>query len=414
MHKQTFWLCRCWRDFRLSFVLFFSDSVNTSRYCPLFNAHLQVCVDRQTLSAASDTVDFMLAQNLAVDHTTLQTLLQKLGKQNLWLRAREVFKREVFFFFWACFWTQHRKRCFTRLVFSRFPECGVLRGRVGSPGCHDADRPVSVGRGRAGSRLWDVHHCQRHSYSTYDRGNHLQPQHHSKKVSCVGACEISGWITQPCFICDTAASLFLSSSRTQSCEREYLSAGSRVLSAACITQPKLIIHFKAVNPSQEQMFTVDVSSARSWLRHNLSWANEMWAHWASPRHSSLHFSPRRCIRSRSPLWETKNEWNQENGCLLVPLLFVLLAVSSFCIVWEILSKRWAKASGLPRVCWSCSAPHSKGSISRNRLMLVSPIRWRASTNSGSGLRYTYNHEHLEKFVSTRNVNNVSVYIDMSL
>lgn len=74
--------------------LFSPDSMDISRYSPLFNSHLQVCVDRQILPVASDTVDFMLSKNLAVDHTVLQILLQKLGKQNLWLRAREVFKRK--------------------------------------------------------------------------------------------------------------------------------------------------------------------------------------------------------------------------------------------------------------------------------------------------------------------------------
>lgn len=78
--------------------------VDVSRYIPLFNAHLQVCVDRQTLPVASDTVDFMLSKNLAVDQSMLQTLLHKLGKQNLWLRAREVFKRKYHF---LIYWLLH-------------------------------------------------------------------------------------------------------------------------------------------------------------------------------------------------------------------------------------------------------------------------------------------------------------------
>lgn len=64
----------------------------------MFNAHLQVCVDRQTLPVASDLVDFMLSKQLAVEQALLQALLQKLGRQNLWLRAREVFRRESSFF----------------------------------------------------------------------------------------------------------------------------------------------------------------------------------------------------------------------------------------------------------------------------------------------------------------------------
>lgn len=70
------------------------DFADVSNYCSVFNAHLQVCVDKQTLPVASDLVDFMLAKQLAVEPALLQTLLQKLGRQNLWLRAREVFRRE--------------------------------------------------------------------------------------------------------------------------------------------------------------------------------------------------------------------------------------------------------------------------------------------------------------------------------
>ncbi|XP_069032622.1 protein TOPAZ1 [Embiotoca jacksoni] len=68
-----------------------NDLIDIARYSPLFASHLQVCMDRQILVVASETVDFMLSKNLAVDHTVLQMLLLKLGKQNLWLRAREVF-----------------------------------------------------------------------------------------------------------------------------------------------------------------------------------------------------------------------------------------------------------------------------------------------------------------------------------
>lgn len=53
-------------------------------------------MDRQVLPVASDTVDFMLSKKMTVDGGTLQMLLHKLGKQSLWLKAREVFRRECF------------------------------------------------------------------------------------------------------------------------------------------------------------------------------------------------------------------------------------------------------------------------------------------------------------------------------
>lgn len=75
-------------------VFFPPDLIDVSRYGPVFNSHLQVCVDRTILPVASDTVDFMFSKKLPVYHTLLMTLLHKLGKQNLWRRARELFRRE--------------------------------------------------------------------------------------------------------------------------------------------------------------------------------------------------------------------------------------------------------------------------------------------------------------------------------
>ncbi|XP_034016309.1 protein TOPAZ1-like [Thalassophryne amazonica] len=72
-----------------------NDLVDISMYSAVFHGHLQVWVDRQILPVASDTVDFMLSKKLAVDYALLQTLVLKLGKQNHWLRAREVFKRNL-------------------------------------------------------------------------------------------------------------------------------------------------------------------------------------------------------------------------------------------------------------------------------------------------------------------------------
>lgn len=80
----------------LSDLSFSTELIDISRFCPLFSAHLQTCVDRQVLPVASDTVDFMLSKKMTVDGGMLQMLLHKLGKQSLWLKAREVFRRECF------------------------------------------------------------------------------------------------------------------------------------------------------------------------------------------------------------------------------------------------------------------------------------------------------------------------------
>uniref|UniRef100_A0A669EFQ8 Protein TOPAZ1 n=1 Tax=Oreochromis niloticus TaxID=8128 RepID=A0A669EFQ8_ORENI len=199
--------------------LFSPDSMDISRYSPLFNSHLQVCVDRQILPVASDTVDFMLSKNLAVDHTVLRILLQKLGKQNLWLRAREVFRRSL--------------------------SVGYYPGVSAPPGFMTLIVPC---------RLGEVELAL--TFEMFITVNATVIHHLSEPTT----------------------SLTITLKRTQSCESEYLSAGSRLLSAACIPQPKLIVHYTAVNSEQEQVFMLDVSSARRWLRHNHLWAHEVWTH----------------------------------------------------------------------------------------------------------------------------------------
>ncbi|XP_074543778.1 uncharacterized protein topaz1 isoform X2 [Halichoeres trimaculatus] len=197
-----------------------SNFVDPSMYTPLFHSHLRVCLDRQTLPVASDTVDFMLSKNLAVDHAMLHMLLHKLGKQNLWLRAREVFRHAL--------------------------NAGYYPGVSAPPGFMSLIIPPHLGEVELALTL--------EMFITVNATVLLQLQE------------------------NTTSFLSIILKRTQSCESEYLSAGSRLLSAACIPQPKLILHYTAVNSSQEQVFSMDISSARLWLRHNHLWANEVWAY----------------------------------------------------------------------------------------------------------------------------------------
>lgn len=84
-------------------------------------------------------------------------------------------------------------------MFTRLSECGLLPGCVSSPWFHDTDRPLSTGRGGAGSGPGDVHHSQRHSPPPPHRDERQLPQYHSEKVSCVS--ETTGWIVW--FLFDT-------------------------------------------------------------------------------------------------------------------------------------------------------------------------------------------------------------------
>nr|XP_033492084.1 protein TOPAZ1 [Epinephelus lanceolatus] len=196
------------------------DLVDVSRYVPLLNAHLQEFEDRQILNVASDTVDFMLSKKLAVEQKLLQMLLQKLGNHNIWLRAREIFKHSL--------------------------SEGYYPGVSAPPGFMALIVPWQLGEVELAL-----------TYEMFITVNATDIIHRS---------DIS------------TSTLSITLKRTQSCESEYLTASSRVLSAACITNPKLIVHYTAVDSAQDQVFTLDVSSARWWLRHNHLWANEVWAH----------------------------------------------------------------------------------------------------------------------------------------
>ncbi|XP_046875485.1 protein TOPAZ1 [Hypomesus transpacificus] len=194
-----------------------TDVGSMSQYESLFNSHLSVCVERQTLPVAADTLDFMLSKSLAVEPPLLHTLLHKLGKQNVWLRARSLFKCSL---------------------------CGgYYPGVSAAPGSLALTVPCSLG-------------------------------------------EIEMALAFEMFITLNAAAIFstpdppvclsISLTRTLDCESGYLSAGSRLLSAAIIPNPKLTVRYRAVNSSNEQMFLLDTPSARRWLQQNQSWASEVW------------------------------------------------------------------------------------------------------------------------------------------
>nr|XP_020441990.1 testis- and ovary-specific PAZ domain-containing protein 1 [Monopterus albus] len=195
-----------------------NNLIDVSRYSPLFNSHLQVCVDKQILLVASKTVEIMLSKHLSVDHALLQTLLQKMGKQNHWLHAREVFRYSL--------------------------NMGYYPGISAPSGSMALVVPC---------RLEEVELAL-----TFEM---------FITVNAMAILQLSE---------TTTSCLSITLKRTQSSESEYLSAGSRLLAAASIPQPKLTVHYTAANSLQDQTFTLDIPSARRWLRYNHSWASETW------------------------------------------------------------------------------------------------------------------------------------------
>ncbi|XP_071224416.1 uncharacterized protein topaz1 isoform X1 [Salvelinus alpinus] len=196
-----------------------ADLADISIYGCLFNSHLKSCVDRQTVTVASDTLGFMLSKSLAVDPPLLHTLLHKLGKQNIWLRARALFKQAL---------------CL-----------GYYPGVKSVPGSLALTVPCSLGE---------------------------------MEIALAFEMVLTLNTTTILNTTGTPQSIIITLKRTGDSESEYLAAGSRLLSAAIVPNPKLTVHYTAVNSCQEQLFTVDTHTARRWLRHNHTWANEVWTH----------------------------------------------------------------------------------------------------------------------------------------
>ncbi|XP_038156294.1 protein TOPAZ1 [Cyprinodon tularosa] len=196
------------------------DSIDISRYAPHFTSHLQMCLETERhtfLPVASDTVEFMLSKGLAVDPLLLQTTIEKLGRQNHWLRAREVFKHS--------------------LSVGYYPEVSA------GPGLMELTVPCSLG-----------------------------------EVELVLSLEMFVALNASVILLsDTVTpTLSITLKRTHNSEVDYISAGTRLLLASSLPQPKLDVHYTNVNVSQEQVFRLDVSSARRWLHRNHLWASELW------------------------------------------------------------------------------------------------------------------------------------------
>ncbi|KAL0962095.1 hypothetical protein UPYG_G00335590 [Umbra pygmaea] len=199
-----------------------TELADVSMYECLFNSHLKSCVDRRTLCLAADMLDYMFSKNLAVDPSLIHALLHKLGKQNNWLRARAVFKQAL--------------------------SLGYYAGVKAVPGSLALTVPSSLGEIEMALAL--------EMAMTLNATTILNAQH-------------------------TPEPIVITLKRTIDSETEYLAAGSRLLSVAIVPNPKLAVHYTAVNSCREQLFTVDTHTAHRWLRHNHTWANAVWAEGSS-------------------------------------------------------------------------------------------------------------------------------------
>ncbi|XP_058610115.1 protein TOPAZ1 isoform X1 [Onychostoma macrolepis] len=196
------------------------NGVQINEYADTFNAHLRLCLVKQTLPVAADILEFMLLHGMVPETLQLQNLIHKLGKQNNWSRARALFKRAQsagFYFAVVC----ERD--------SLFLPCNLSEIEM--------------------TLAFEM-------FMTFINTKLLAP---------AGA-------SQPLLI-----TLRRHADIEDVTESVYLAAGCRLLSAALIPNPKLSIRYTAVNKSKEQLFHLDRASAHKWFLQNERWAREIWA-----------------------------------------------------------------------------------------------------------------------------------------
>ncbi|KAI4892590.1 hypothetical protein NFI96_006886 [Prochilodus magdalenae] len=195
------------------------DGIQVGEYSSVFSAHLQKCMVNQVLLVAADTLEFMLTQGISTDASQLQNLIHKLGKQNMWSRARVLFKCAHSAGYYAevlCEWDSLAMPCsLSEIEMTLAFEMFITRVR----------QSLQNPRGPSSPLLITL-----------------------KRTSGGEAVK----------------------------ESAYLAAGCHVLSAALIPNPKLNIRYVAVNQDQEQFFHLDRTSATKWLSHNHTWAQDMW------------------------------------------------------------------------------------------------------------------------------------------
>ncbi|XP_016136902.1 uncharacterized protein topaz1 [Sinocyclocheilus grahami] len=196
------------------------NGVQINDYAETFNAHLRLCLVKQTLPVAADILEFMLIHGMVPETLQLQNLIHKLGKQNNWSRARALFKRAQSAGFYAAVVCERD---------SLFLPCNLTEIEM--------------------TMAFEM-------FITFINTKLLAPS---------GA-------SQPLLI-----TLRRHADIEDVTESVYLAAGCRLLSAALIPNPKLSIRYTAVNKSQEQFFHLDRASAHKWFLQNERWAREIWA-----------------------------------------------------------------------------------------------------------------------------------------
>ncbi|XP_069051355.1 protein TOPAZ1 isoform X2 [Lepisosteus oculatus] len=198
-----------------------SDAPSVSQCVPVFNRLLKCCIEQHNLTVSSNAVDFMVCKKIPVNFGLLRNLIDRLGRQSLWVKARSLYKCALHL---GCY-PPVKENTYCRLL----------------------SVPCS---------LTEIEMTLAFEMFMVSNANSIQ-----NPSTCTHALQIV---------------LKRKEEDGSISECDYHAAVSRLVSAAQITRPKLVIKYATVNVCGEQVFTLDPLSALKWLSQNMEWAGKAW------------------------------------------------------------------------------------------------------------------------------------------
>ncbi|XP_017931181.1 protein TOPAZ1 isoform X3 [Manacus vitellinus] len=198
-----------------------SDIVDVSQYSCLFNKLINACFENKSLGVSSSAVDFMLSKKIAIDFILLRRLITALGRSSLWSKARTYYKTAL------------------------------------SLGCYPQ--------------------LQGNSYHKL-----LKIPSYLSEVEMLLAIEIflvsnASYIQSPMATSQTLQ-IILKRCEDQTVQDNsvYQMAVERLILAARLSDPKLLLKHMTMNVNMEEVYSLELSSALKWLQENMKWAEEVW------------------------------------------------------------------------------------------------------------------------------------------
>ncbi|XP_018618267.2 protein TOPAZ1 isoform X1 [Scleropages formosus] len=196
------------------------DTLDVSQYSKIFNQHLKSCIEKQSLTMAFSTIDFMIMKDILVNRSLLQSLIHKLGRQNIWRKARFLYKHAMSVGYYPV--AQVNENCKVLPIPHTLTEIEMTIA-------------IEMFMATNASDIW----------------GETQPSQLQIVLKRKADMEL---ISEEC----------------------YNAAGNRLLSTAQIANPKLVIKYTTVNLSQEQVFTLEPRSVSKWLNQNIKLTTEIW------------------------------------------------------------------------------------------------------------------------------------------